>query len=206
MALKIYGVPRSRAIRTLWMATELGVAYEHVPVAVGPEGSRTPAFLAINPNGHVPAIDDDGVVIWESLAINLYLAKKYGGSLAPANLAEDGQMTMWTLWAVTEAEPHCAAAMYNTLMLPEPDRNPTLVAAALVALVAPLAVLEAALAKGGGYLIGGRFTVADLNLATVLFYLRGNPEALADKPAIRAWYAACFARPAAKAAMALRGD
>ena len=134
------------------------------------------------------------------------LAKKYGGSLAPANLAEDGQMTMWTLWAVTEAEPHCAAAMYNTLMLPEPDRNPTLVAAALAALVAPLAVLEAALVKGGGYLIGGRFTVADLNLATVLFYLRGNPEALADKPAIRAWYAACFARPAAKAAMALRGD
>ena len=67
-------------------------------------------------------------------------------------------------------------------------------------------MLDAALAKGGGFLVGGRFTVADLNLATVLFYLRGNPEALADKPAIRAWQAACFARPAAQAAMALRGD
>ena len=206
MALKIYGVPRSRAIRTLWMAKELGLAYEHVPVPVGVEGSRSPASLAINPNGHVPAIDDDGVVLWESLAINLYLAKKHGGPLAPANVAEDGQMTMWTLWAVTEAEPHCAAAMYNTLMLPEPERNPAAVAAALAALAAPLAVLDAALAKGGGFLVGGRFTVADLNLATVLFYLRGNPEALADKPAIRAWQAACFARPAAQAAMALRGD
>jgi glutathione S-transferase len=187
------------------MAGELGLAYEHIPTAVGADGSRLPDFLAINPNGHVPAIDDDGVVIWESLAINLYLAKKHGGPLAPANIAEDGQMMMWALWSVTEVEPHCAAAMYNKLMYPPAERNPALVTAALAALVAPLAVLEARL-TGGGWLIGGRFTAADLNLASVLFYLRGNPEALADKPAIRAWYAACFARPAAKAAMALRGD
>ncbi len=88
MALKIYGVARSRAFRTLWMAAELGLPYEHVKVDFADGGTRQPAYLAINPNGHVPAIDDDGFRLWESMAINLYLAKKYGsgslGALSPA--------------------------------------------------------------------------------------------------------------------------
>src|SRR3984893_17585104 len=77
MALKIYGIPRSRAFRTVWMAKELGLDYENVPIGTGGEESRTPQFLAINPNGHIPAIDDDGFIVWESMAINLYLAKKH---------------------------------------------------------------------------------------------------------------------------------
>src|ERR1051325_8861816 len=64
MALKIYGIPRSRAFRTLWMAKELGLDYENIPIDTQ-GGSRAPDFLKINPNGHIPAIDDDGVVRWE---------------------------------------------------------------------------------------------------------------------------------------------
>ena len=206
MALKIYGIPRSRAIRTLWMCHELGIPYEMIEVAPGAEGSRKPEFLAINPNGHVPFVDDDGLVLWESLAINLHLARKHGGAVAPADLSEDSLATMWTVWAATELEPPAAQAMYHTFMLPEPDRVPGLKAAALQQVQGPLLVLEAALAKGGGFVMGGRFTVADLNLACCVFYLRMNPEALLDKPAVREWYAACLARPAAKAAFALRGD
>ena len=74
MALKIYGIPRSRAFRTLWMAKELGLEYENIPIDTQ-GGSRAPDFLKINPNGHIPAIDDDGFVLCESMAINLYLAK-----------------------------------------------------------------------------------------------------------------------------------
>ena len=82
--LKIYGIPRSRAFRTLWMAKELGLDYENVATDMGKGETRTPEFLAINPNGHIPAIDDDGFVLWESIAINLYLAKKHAsGSLYP---------------------------------------------------------------------------------------------------------------------------
>jgi len=206
MALKIYGIPRSRAIRTLWMCHELGIPYEMIEVAPGADGSRSPEFLAINPNGHVPFIDDDGLVLWESLAINLHLARKHGGAIAPAELAEESLATMWTVWAATELEPPAAQAMYHTFMLPEPDRVPGLKAAALQQVQAPLLVLEAVLAKGGGLMMGGRFTVADLNLACCVFYLRMNPEALLDKPAVREWYAAALARPAAKAAFALRGD
>jgi len=206
LALKIYGVARSRTIRTLWMAEELGLKYEHIQVAVGAEGSKKPEYLKLNPSGEVPFIDDDGLILTESLAINLYLARKHGGPLQPANVAEIGHVLSWTLWAATGVERHAAQALYNTSMYPPAERNPAVVKESLAALKTPLAVLEAALAKGGGHLVGGRFTVADLNVVCVLFYLRSNPEALADKPAIRAWYTAALARPAAKRAFALRGD
>lgn len=206
MGLKIFGVPRSRAIRTLWMAHELGLAYELVEVAPGAGGSRRAEFLAINPNGHVPFVEDDGLVLWESMAINLHLARKHGGGLAPATLAEDSLAVMWTLWAATELEPPAAQAMMHSFMLPEPDRVPGIRDAALAQVQAPLLVLEHALAAGGGHVMGGRFTVADLNLACCVFYLRANPAVLLDKPAVREWYAAAMARPAARAAFALRGE
>lgn len=206
MALKLYGIPRSRGIRNIWLLHELGVPFELVEVGFGPEGCRAPSFLAINPNGHVPALDDDGLVLWESLAINLYLARKHGGPLAPSGVAEDGLATMWSIWAVTELEPHAAQAMYHTAFYPPEDRDPAVAARALEAVKAPLQVLEDALAKGGGHLVGGRFTVADLNVVGCVFYLRATPEALADKPAIRAWYAAAMSRPANRSAFALRGE
>ncbi|MGH7095178.1 MAG: glutathione S-transferase N-terminal domain-containing protein, partial [Stellaceae bacterium] len=62
--LKIYGVPRSRAFRTLWMAHELGLDFDNLPVGITASETRTPSFLAINPNGHIPAIDDNGFILW----------------------------------------------------------------------------------------------------------------------------------------------
>jgi glutathione S-transferase len=206
MTLKIYGIPRSRALRTLWMAHELGIPYELVEVAPGPDGSRKPEYLRLNPNGQVPFIDDGGLILWESFAINLYLAKKQGAPIGPANLAEDGQMTMWTLWTVNEIEPKAIAVLYNTAELPDGERSPAAVASALEALKAPLGLLEGRLAAGGGYLVGNRFTVADLNLICCLFYLRFAPQALAATPGVRAWYDKGLARPANRTAFALRKD
>jgi len=107
MTLKIYGILRSRASRVVWLAKELGLAFEHVPVLQaykladpsGPDApfnTASPAFRAVNPNGLIPSIEDDGFTLSESLAINLYLAKKHGGPLAPRDVREDGLMTMWT--------------------------------------------------------------------------------------------------------------
>lgn len=78
MALVIYGSPRSRTLRVLWMAAELGLEYEHVPLAFDDPALKQPAFLRINPAGAIPAIVDDGFALSESLAINLYLAKRSG--------------------------------------------------------------------------------------------------------------------------------
>jgi glutathione S-transferase len=204
MSITIYGIAKSRAIRNLWAAEELGLVYTHVPVVYGAEGSRKPDFLAINPNGRVPAAEIDGLVMWESLAINLHLAKKAGGPLAPESIDEDGLMTMWSFWAVTELEGP-ALALLQQQMKPEAERDAAVVASSEEKLQGPLAVLEGHLASHGGYLVGNRFTMADLNVASCAFYLRLS-NLMDDRPAIRGWYQAAMARPGARKAFALRGD
>jgi glutathione S-transferase len=212
--LTIYGVYRSRASRTIWLVKEIGLEYRHVPViqayrladpaaADAPLHTRSPAFLAVNPNGRIPAIDDDGLVLHESLAINLYLAKRYGGALGPADSAEDGLMTMWSIWAMTEAEPHTIEVLYHRVGNPHGACDPAKADAAVAALRAPFAVLDAALAATG-FLVGGRFTVADLNLAEVIRYAGAAPELFEAAPRVKAWLAACQARPACRAMMAER--
>jgi glutathione S-transferase len=141
--LTIYGVYRSRALRNIWLATELGIPFKQVPVMqlyrLTPDAAKTtlhtrsPEFLKINPNGHVPSIDDDGLVLHESLAINLYLAKKHGGPLAPASVAEDGLMTMWPLWAATEIETHALAILNHRVGRPPAERDPKIAQASIEA-------------------------------------------------------------------------
>lgn len=212
--LTIYGVYRSRASRNIWLANELGMPFKHVPViqanrlpggpkADSPLNTKSPEFLAVNPSGQIPAIEDDGFVMQESLAINLYLAKKHGGPLAPANLAEDGLTNMWTLRAATEIEPHSILVLYHTVGKPPAERDPKVAKAAAEALKAPFAVLDGALAKTG-YLVGGRFTVADINVAEIVRYAMPAPELFEAAPRVKSWMAACHARPAFKAMMAKR--
>lgn len=213
--IKIYGVGRSRASRNIWLAHELGLAFEHVPViqvyrladpsaADAPLHTASPAFLKVNPNGLIPAMADDGLVLNESLAINLYLARKTGGPLAPADTAEEGQMMMWALWAVTEVEPHSINVLYHRLARPEAERDAALAASAVTALARPLDVLEAHLAASEGYMVGGRFTVADVNTAEIIRYAQAAPELFEHRPALSRWIAACQARPAFKTMMAIR--
>ena len=211
--LTIYGVYRSRASRNIWLCNELGIPFKLVPVMqlyrLSPEAAdrtlhtRSPEFLKVNPNGHVPAIDDDGLVLNESLAINLYLAKKHRGPLAPANLAEEGQMTMWALWAATEVEPHSIQVLYHRLANKPEERDAKIAAAAVEALRAPFAVLDKTLAATG-FIVGGRFTVADINTAEVFRYAMPAPELFEAAPRVKAWLAGCHARPAFKSMMAER--
>src|SRR5204863_5043731 len=164
MALKIYGIPRSRAFRTLWLAKELGMDYENVPTDFSGGGTRTPAYLAINPNGHVPAIDDNGFVLWESMAINLYLAKKHGaGTLYPARLEDEARAWQWSFWGMTEVERPVLTAMFNRALLPEDKRDAAAADESERELQAPLRVLDSAVASAP-YLLGEHFTVADLNV------------------------------------------
>jgi glutathione S-transferase len=158
----------------------------------------------VNPNGLVPTLRDGDLTLNESLAINLYLAKKHGGPLAPRDLAEDGLMTMWTIWAATECEPHTIQILYHRVGNPTVTPDPAKAEAAVAALRRPFGVLEAALAEGGGHLVGRRFTVADINLAEVLRYAQAAPELFAEFPGVAAWLAACQARPAYQAMMSAR--
>jgi glutathione S-transferase len=195
MALTIYGSPMSRAFRVLWMARELGLQYENVPLDPRAGDTRKPDYLRINPNGHVPAIVDGDYVLWESLAINLYLAKKHDGPLAPTNLAEEGKALAWSMWALTELEDNIMALVQSVRMPPEHKPNAARIERAKEGLAAPLRVLEAALAQSQ-YLLGSRFTVADLNVAGVVAGLVVANFELGAWPKVKAWLAACTGRKA----------
>lgn len=193
--LRIYGNPLSRTDRVLWLAQELGIPFELVPISGSKGETKTPEFLAINPNGHIPAIADGGFLLNESMAINLYLARKHGGALAPATLEEEALTYQWTLWAVTETETSIVRAARNIGALAGDPVNMDVVRAEFAKLQGPLNVLNAHLAKIP-YLLGERFTVADLNVAAVLSWGPMIGLDLSPQPQVAAWLGRCMARPA----------
>ena len=194
--LKIHGLARSRAFRCIWTAEEAGLPYEVIPVAFGPELKT--AMAAVNPNGKVPALQDGSLTLFESLAINLHIAGKAGAPLMPAG--DDGSRVLqWTLWAGTEAEPAIMQWAYNTYIHPAEKRDAALAKAGAEAVAPRLAVLDQHLA-GTGWLVGAGFTVADLNLASVLYGAWMNGFDFGPYPKVKAWLDACLTRPAALAA------
>jgi glutathione S-transferase len=200
--LRIYGIARTRAYRALWMAMELGLDYEHLPIEIGDAGARSPDFLAINPNGRLPVIVDDGFVLFESLAITLYLAKKHSlGNLYPATLEGEAKAWQWSFWAIAEVDRGVNIWSLHAVRLPPQERDTALREEALKVIAAPFQVLDAALAKAA-YLLGSDFTVADLNVAAVIS--RAIDMDLSHVPNLKAWLTRCLDRPAARAALALK--
>jgi glutathione S-transferase len=200
--LRIYGIARTRAFRALWMAKEVGLDYEHLPIEIGDAGARSPEFLAINPNGRLPFIVDNGFVLFESLAITLYLAKKYSnGNLYPGTLEGEAKAWQWSLWAVTEVDRGVNIWSLHAVRLPPAERDPVKRNEALKVLAAPFKVLDAAVAKQE-YLLGNDFTVADLNVAAVIS--RAIDMDLSAVPNLKGWLARCLERPAAREALALK--
>jgi glutathione S-transferase len=201
-SLRIYGIARTRAFRALWMAEELGFAYEHLPIEIGEAGARAPEFLAINPNGRLPFIADDGFVLFESLAITLYLAKKHSlGTLYPATLQDEAKAWQWSFWAIAEVDRGVNIWSLHALRLPQGEREAAKRDEALKVLAAPFRILDAAVAMQP-YLLGSNFTVADLNVAAVIS--RAIEMDLLEVPNLKAWLTRCLERPAARAALALK--
>ncbi len=207
--LKIYGVYRSRATRPLWLLEELGMPYDHVPViqayrladphnANAPLNTASAAFLAINPMGLVPAMDDGGFVLHESLAITLYLAKKYGSDLAPRDAREDAMMMQWALFAASSVEAPALSIQtcYGN------NSEATVEGAAKIdtavrTLARPFGVLDKHLHLNS-YMVGNRFTAADIIMAEVVRYAQGHASLLSTYPHIKTWLEVCQARPAFK--------
>ena len=194
--LRIYGIARTRAFRALWVAKELGLDYQHLPIEIGDDGAKSPEFLAINPNGRLPVIVDGDFVLFESLAITLYLAKKHSsGKLYPATLEGEARAWQWSLWAVTEVDRGVNIWSLHAVRLPPQERNAALREEALKVIAFPFKVLDAAVAKGP-YLLGNDFTVADLNVAAVIS--RAVDMDLSAWPHLKNWLTRCLDRPAAR--------
>lgn len=200
--LRIYGIARTRAFRALWVADELGLSYEHLPIEIGDAGARSPEFLAINPNGRLPFIVDGGFTLFESLAITLYLAKKHAtGTLYPATLQAEAKAWQWSFWAISEVDRGVNIWSLHAIRLPAAERDAALREEALKVIAAPFKVLDAALTKSP-YLLGETFTVADLNVAAVIS--RAIDMDLSAVPHLKAWLTRCLHRPAARKALTLK--
>ncbi|HZP46056.1 MAG TPA: glutathione S-transferase family protein [Candidatus Binataceae bacterium] len=192
--LRLHGTSKSRSARSLWAAEELGVKYEHVPTEVAK--AKSPENLKLNPCGHIPVLEDDGTVLWESMAINLYLAEKYGKApFWPANPEGHGQCYKWSFFGMTEVEPHLMTMLMHRIFLPADQRDEKAVQKAADTLKAPLAVLENQL-NGREYLLGNDFTIADLNVAAVLSFAMLAKLDMSGAPRTQAWLQKCLGREA----------
>ena len=205
--LTIYGAFRSRATRNIWLLNEMGVAFVHKPViqayrlddpkaAGAPLNTLSPEFLRVSPAGAIPVMEDDGFVLSESLAINFYIAKKSGGPFAPKDLREEAVALQWSLYGATGLEANALAIQQvHGAGKADSDEGKAAIAELKEKLRRPLAVIDGHL-KAAGHVTGGRFTVADINLAEMMRYAQAEPAFLAEYPALDGWLKACQARPA----------
>jgi glutathione S-transferase len=195
--LKVWGRRSSANVqKVMWLVGELDLAHEHIP-AGGPYGrTNDPSFRAMNPNGLVPVIEDNALVMWESNAILRYLAARYGKDVFwsddPANRAPIDQ---WTDWAGTTFQPDMIGLFWNYWRTPEPQRNPNLIHNFEQRCERDLRLLDAEFAKRP-YIAGDTLSLADIASGVHLyrFYTMGTP--FPSLPNVEAWYRRLQARPA----------
>ncbi|MCM2294014.1 glutathione S-transferase family protein [Allorhizobium sp. BGMRC 0089] len=195
--ITLYGdVTKTRANRCSWMLKELGVDYDNKPLAFHPGSAKPDDFLALNPNGKCPTLTDGDIVLYESLAINLYLARTYGAALGPQSPKEDALMQQWSFWVATEIEkPLLLTAAVRCLFEPHGNDEEDQ-AIALKKLSRPWGVLDRHL-QNRSYILGDRFTVADLNVAAVMHFIPIAGIDIGAWPSMQAWLETCLRRAAA---------
>jgi glutathione S-transferase len=193
--LQLYGVLMSRAYRCMWMLDEMGHPYELVKTTGHPDDLRTAEYLRLNPNARMPTLVDGDVTIWESLAINLYLADKYEGPMHAGSPEVLAQATQWSFFAVLELEALARDLMDHRLNLAERSREASIAERDELLLQRPLGVLNTVL-NGREFLLGQKFTVADLNVALILSWVKSAQMDLSCVPEVSRWLEVCFARPA----------
>jgi glutathione S-transferase len=160
VTMRLYGAAHGRASRSLIALEELGVAYEHIPLAPWERPEDRERLLELNPNGRVPVLEDGELVLWESMAINLYLGDRFGGPLWPRTAHDRGRMYQWSVWAQTSID---VMARHRARF----SDNAAAKARAEAERLEALAILDRAL-TGRDWLLGEAFTLADVNVAATL--------------------------------------
>lgn len=194
--LKIWGRKNSSNVRKpLWAAEELNLAYEAIDAGGAFGVVDTPQYRAMNPNGRVPVIEDDGFVLWESNAIVRYLAAQYAPALYPQAPAERALGDRWMDWTTSTFAGVFRDLFWGVLRTPEPERDPARIAAALAHSGDLLARADAALAQQP-YLSGAQFAMGDIPLGSFIYAWFEMPIERPELPHLQAWYQRLRARPA----------
>ena len=202
--LKIWGRMSSINVKkAVWTAQELGLDFERHE-AGGVHGVvKTPAYMALNPTSQIPTVEDGDYVLWESNVITRYLSAKHSmGNLYPTDLQERFDAERWMEWQQTTVNPASRNGFWHLIRLPAEQRDPALVAQSNAAVEPLMAILDAHLATRD-FMVGERFTIADIPLGCEVHRWFGLPQAREKRPHIERWFAALLARPAAKGVLDL---
>ncbi len=193
--IEIHGPVGTSADRCYWALEEIGQPYTVAPFSFRTKDHRTPAFLALNPNGKVPVIRDGDLVLWESLAINRYLATQYAPHLLGEGVAARAHVDQWSIWSQVEYQRSLITLFIQKMFVPEDKRDAEKMAEA-EGKIRPLnAVLDAHL-EGRDFMVGDSFTLADLDVASVARINIPVGIDLADTPNLARWFVAITERPA----------
>jgi len=195
--IQIYGSPMSSAGRCLWLLQEIGVPYQQVEANLRDPEGRAQYVGGVFSGGKVPYLVDGDVRLFESMAINSYLASKYKPELLPTDLHERALVEQWSYWSITNLQPKALDVLMHTHFLPEAARDPKVAESGRTACAGYLAQLEIALESE--WLVGNRFTLAEVNCGSVVnIALRAGAEA---GPRVLAWMERLRARPAYQKAL-----
>ncbi|AKA23060.1 glutathione S-transferase family protein [Pseudomonas chlororaphis] len=195
--LKILGRASSINVRkVLWTCEELGLPYEREDWGNGFRSTHSPEFLQLNPNAQVPVLIDDAGVLWESNSICRYLTSKVPGqALLPDAPRARALVEQWMDWQATELNPSWGYA-FHALVRRNPDyQDPQRIAAGVRAWNDKMALLEQQLAQTGAYVLGDRFTLADIVLGLSVHRWAAAPLEHPHYPAVAAYYERLSQRP-----------
>ncbi|MGE0766945.1 MAG: glutathione S-transferase family protein [Hyphomicrobiaceae bacterium] len=196
--LKVFGRKSSFNLqKVMWLVDELGIAHEHIELGGSFGGLAEPAFLAMNPHGRVPTIDDHGNVVWESHAILRYLAAKHGGqSWWSADPAQRARVDQWMDWAQCSLQPDFLMGIFwGFYRTPEAKRDMAAVNRKVERTAAHMIHVERLL-DSQPYLLGDALSLADITIGTHLYRYFNVEIARPPLPNIERWYRALQARPA----------
>ncbi len=202
--IKIWGRLSSVNVqKVVWAARELALPFERMD-AGGQFGIvRTPAYLAKNPNGQIPLLEDGDFVLWESNAIVRFLAAKHGlGTLCPQALEARADADRWMDWQTTALTPAMGPAFMQLIRTPADQRNAALIDESAAKTEALMVLLDAQL-RDRAFVCGTHFTMADIVLGCAVHRWYGLPLARNPRPQVERWYAALMTRPATEGVLTL---
>ena len=197
--LKIWGRKNSINVqKVLWTCGELALPFARVDAGLAFGVNDTPEYKAMNPNGLVPTIDDDGFILWESHAIVRYLARKHGmGKLLPQDAREAADADRWMEWYSTTLWPNVRPIFHNLVRTPPEKRNMGEVEEARKRLAANWCIVDAQLARND-YLAGKAFTIADIPMGVAAYRWFNLPIERPAQANVERWYRRLTERPAFK--------
>jgi glutathione S-transferase len=197
--LKIWGRISSINVRkVVFAAQEIGVAFERIDAGAAFGIVRTPEYLARNPNGLVPLVEDDQVELWESNVIVRYLCARHApDTLYPLALPPRFDAERWMDWQQTTLNPAGRTAFMQWIRTPAERRDAQAIAQSVAATEALMAVLDDHLARQP-FMTGDRLTMADLPIACEVHRWMGLPQPRIARTHLDRWYEAIAARPSAR--------